>query len=523
MILSFILHGNIPYYDPDCPHPDPVLHEKLKHRPDLLHLDISRLTDHFEASRFSYSTQALPVNSLLDALVRPGGETEDAEGHTCVRWRRMPHKAVSHLVLGDAPRPGGQWTECPAGTKWHIQSLSYAGMLSLPGYTFHEHHRRTQGVDLPAFTRPTRQEISEYLAAYPAAVGISDTFHCAQSVAGVTRCEGGGFSIGSHGIHCKRLVLASGIFSEPKIARPLLQPLLKLEGQTSRPPAERPPLLVIGSGFSAADIIISAPPDQKIIHIFKWAPDSKPSPLKACHQHAYPEYAGVYRLMKRAAMAKTAAESSANRPLEFRPRTLTPFLKSRTWNEIYEGLPNTMVTDVSVNGSGAVVTLRTHNGATLTREVSGLAYAVGRRGSLKCLDKSLLRQIIDETNDQDDNLISSRTLRNRVLRDLEVAKDVFVVGSLTGDSLIRFAYGSCVFVAGKIIALSANQASTDEDAAIIHVRGTEAPRVDQIPASDGGGNRKCRGQLRRNRGSYTSDVSKPKPGKMGRLWASCFF
>jgi hypothetical protein len=282
-------------------------------------------------------------------------------------------------------------------------------------------------------------------------------------------------------------------------------------------------LLVIGSGFSAADIIISAPPDQKIIHIFKWAPDSKPSPLKACHQHAYPEYAGVYRLMKRAAMAKTAAESSANRPLEFRPRTLTPFLKSRTWNEIYEGLPNTMVTDVSVNGSGAVVTLRTHNGATLTREVSGLAYAVGRRGSLKCLDKSLLRQIIDETNDQDDNLISSRTLRNRVLRDLEVAKDVFVVGSLTGDSLIRFAYGSCVFVAGKIIALSANQASTDEDAAIIHVRGTEAPRVDQIPASDGGGNRKCRGQLRRNRGSYTSDVSKPKPGKMGRLWASCFF
>src|SRR5438034_1319476 len=63
--------------------------------PQLLHLDIDSLTDHFQASRFSYSTQALPVNVLLDTLVRPNGDTDDAEGNTNILWQYLPEKAVS--------------------------------------------------------------------------------------------------------------------------------------------------------------------------------------------------------------------------------------------------------------------------------------------------------------------------------------------------------------------------------------------------------------------------------------------
>ena len=449
MILSYILHGNIPFYSARHPHPDPFLHDKLKDAPELLHLDIARLTDHFEASRFSYSTQALPVNALLDALVRPGGEIDD-ETPSCIEWRHFPERAVPHLVLGNAERPGGQWTECPPDTKWDIQSLSYAGMLSLPGYSFDEHHRRLHGADMPPFTRPSRQEISDYMAAYPSTVGIDDAFRSKEQIGKVTRVDDK-FHIGSHGIRCSHLVLASGIFTEPKTARPLLQPLLHLE-PPAMPTKELPPLLVIGSGFSAADIIISAPPDQKIIHIFKWEPDTKPSPLKGCHQQAYPEYAGVYRLMKRAATVRSRDGNGRTKPVTFRSGTLTPFLESRDWNDIYEGLPNTRVVDVKVDGSQAEVALCMHDGMTFTRSVSGLSYAVGRRGSLNYLDNGLRGEIIGQKATDDDDLISARTLRAQSQIDLEVAKDVFVIGSLTGDSLIRFAYGGCAYVAGKIMA-----------------------------------------------------------------------
>jgi hypothetical protein len=50
------------------------------------------------------------------------------------------------------------------------------------------------------------------------------------------------------------------------------------------------------------------------------------------------------------------------------------------------------------------------------------------------------------------HLISGRTFRVKAeATSLEVARDVFIIGSLTGDSLIRHAIGGCVFAAGRIL------------------------------------------------------------------------
>ncbi|KAI1956373.1 hypothetical protein LOZ58_006450 [Ophidiomyces ophidiicola] len=468
LILSYILHGNIPFYDPQTPHPDPILHEKLVNAPDLLDLDIPALTNHFEASRFSYSTQALPVNALLDALVRPNADIDDTGQYSCIQWRRLPEKVVPHLVLGNALEPGGQWTECPSGTTWDIQSLSYAGMLSLPGYSFQAHHRKLYGSTPLAFTRPSRCEIAEYFAAYPLAVGISDAIKSSETVANISRTDEG-FYIASHNLICKSLVLASGIFAEVKPARPLLQPLLnKTIAPLEMKDGDRP-LLIVGSGFSAADIIISAPAHRRMIHIFKWEPDERPSPLKSCHQQAYPEYAGIYRLMKRCASIPT--DGSTDPKIPFRPSTLSPFLRSREWGDVYEGLPNTLITDVVIDDHGALVTLKRDDGTILRRHVSDLAYAVGRQGSLDYMDQPLRAEILPRnTNAADTGLISASTLREAALCDLELAPRVYVIGSLTGDSLIRFSYGGCVYVAGKIIRDTFNEKESVEYQAGWHHR-----------------------------------------------------
>lgn len=478
MILSYILHGHIPLYTSETTHhPDPLLHAKLEHARDLLDLNVDSLTDHFAASRLSYSTQALPVNVLLDTLVCPSIDVEEGECVSNLRWRYAPEMAVPHLVFGDAAAPGGQWTEADEdededegeaalrSSDERIQTLSYASMLSLPGYCYATHYQAVTGKVLPAFNRPTRREFAGYLRAYPRAVRIDDVFRNGQSVDGISRTEDG-FYIASHGIRCKHLVLASGIFSEPIRPPPMVEPLLSLRSPTTTPD---PPLLIIGSGFSAADAIVSAPKEQKIIHLYKWDPESKPSPLRGCHQQAYPEYAGVYRLMKRAAESQQQQQQRPTKRTKNRRIASTPFLDSRNWDRVYEGFPNAEVVAVDVNDT-ATVTFRLMDGTITTRPVAGLAHAVGRRGSLRYLDDSLLAEVLsprphpgsgsspandaEKPNGIADNLnptISGQTLRNKALDDLEVARDVFIIGSLTGDSLIRFAYGGCVYTAGKLI------------------------------------------------------------------------
>ncbi|KAJ5458730.1 hypothetical protein N7475_010118 [Penicillium sp. IBT 31633x] len=441
MILSYILHGHIPFYSSDPPHPDPLLDAKLRAAPEILNADVDSLTAHFDASRLSYSTQALPVNVLLDTLVRPSVDVDEPGSISNIDWRSQPEKAVSHLVFGKPSKPGGQWTEDPLGASWDIQTLSYAAMLSLPGYSFADHHKKTTGKELPSYTRPTRREIADYFSAYPEAALIDDSFRCGEELKGISRTANG-FFIGSHNLHCKRLVLASGIFSEILPPEPVLRPLL----QTKSTP--NVPLLVVGSGFSAADAIISALPNQKIVHVYKWSPNDRPSPLRACHQQAYPEYAGVYRLMKRAALtAETAGKSQ--RP-QYRRATSTPFLESRNWDELYEGLSNVEILNVEVHGDLATVTFRYQDGTVFSRPVRGFVYAAGRRGTLNYLDPDLRYEVLGH-DDQEDLPVTGQTLRAKAIEDLEVAPDVYIIGSLTGDSLVRFSYGGCVYTAGHLI------------------------------------------------------------------------
>ncbi|KIW19285.1 hypothetical protein PV08_03579 [Exophiala spinifera] len=443
LILSYILHGNIPCYDSSSPHPDRILHEKLlRHHDDLLNVDIDALTTHFSASRFSYSTQALPINVLLDTLVRPLGETDDAQKKTCIKWQYDPSRAVPHVVIGNTQNAGGQWVDDPVHASWDIGTLSYAGMLSLPGYSFDEHYKRRNGQTMPVYLRPSRREVADYLAAYPDKVGIAKYMHNGQHIARVSRNQDG-FYIASHHLACQNLVLASGIFDTIIPPPAMFDPLVGLDDSCPQPSSD--PILVIGSGFSAADVIISAPPSQKIIHVFKWDPAASPSPLRGCHRQAYPEYAGVYRRMKAAALSSSPSRDRRPRM----PRSQSNFDTSRNWTATYEGLPNTKVVDVQLTSDGAGMVTFQGGGEDqpFQRRVSGLAYVVGRRGSLCYLSEELRQEFLHA----DCHMISGQTLRQQANEDLEIAPHVFVTGSLTGDSLIRFAYGGCAYAAGKIM------------------------------------------------------------------------
>ena len=456
LILSYILHGYVPYYNPSSPHPDPILHKRLSESSCLLDVDVHDLTAHFAASRLSYSTQALPINVLLDTLLRPLADTDPDEYKTCVEWRLEAGKKVQHVVLGNTAQVGGQWADNPVSASWDIGALSYADMLSLPGYSFEEHHKATRGTPMPKFHRPTRREVADYLAAYPKEVGIQGSVYTGVEVGDVRRVNAG-FHVGSHNVTCKHFVLASGIFSKLIPPRPPLRPLYALPLSSN---SGKAPLLVVGSGFTAADVIISTPADRKIIHIFKWDPDNRPSPLRACHPRAYPEYASIYRRMKLAAK-QTLGPSSSSSPL--RRRSSNPFFTKRDWDNVYEGLPNTYIKEVAVSSDTALLSLERRDGTMLHREISSMEYVIGRRGSLSFLENSLASEVLGTSIErmEPSSAISGSTLRSRVEKDLELAPGLFAIGSLTGDSLIRFAYGGCVFAARGVMRLTGAIATND--------------------------------------------------------------
>lgn len=438
LILSYILHGHIPYYIGG--HHDAILDAKLQKTPNLLHLTPD-LYAHFLSS-LRYSTQALPVNTLLDTLIRPNADTE-LNPKSCIEWRHEPDKAIPHLAIGEAAHAGGQWAEESPSASADIGTLSYAEQLSLPGYSYADHLARIGKQDETEFVRPSRTEVADYLSAYPDAVGIAGSVLAGLKAERVYRTIKG-FSIGSLGIRCKHLVLASGIFTVNIPPPPLLAPISQFDSPEA-------PLLVIGSGFSAADVIISVPPNRKIIHIYQWDPEKRPSPLRGCHHTAYPEYATVYRQMKLAAIA-SSKKGKTGKPAYGRRKAGA--FQQRDWS-LYEGLPGADVINAYKSGNAVMVELQLPSGDTVTREVGGLAYMVGRRGTLNFLSPELRSEVLsapDNATVDLSSLISGRTLRSKAeTTSLEVARDVFITGSLTGDSLIRHAVGGCVFAAGRIL------------------------------------------------------------------------
>ncbi len=385
------------------------------------------------------------MNTLLDTLIRPNADTV-LNPKSCVEWRYQPGKAVSHVAIGVAPNPGGQWADDPVTAGADTGTLSYAEQLSLPGYSYADHLAEEGNADDADFVRPSRSEFANYLRAYPEAVGITDAIYTGLKAGNVYRTLDG-FMIGSLGIRCKHLVLASGTFNVNIPPPPLLAPLTTLHSQIK-------PLLVIGSGFSAADVIVAAPPTQRIIHMFQWDPETRSSPLRGCHHTAYPEYAAVYRQMKLASMSSTKSRAVKSPSAR---RKSNPFFEKRDW-ALYEGLPNAEVVNVSssLENGTAAITIRLSSGEMVTRHVGGLAYVVGRRGTLDFLSPDLRSEVLSETDQEDtaletSTLVSGRTLRAKAEISLEVTKNVFITGSLAGDSLIRHAIGGCVYAAGRIL------------------------------------------------------------------------
>ncbi|KAK9379243.1 uncharacterized protein V2V93DRAFT_374350 [Kockiozyma suomiensis] len=475
LTLSYLLSGHEPVYN--GVHSDPLVHSLLQKTPSLYDAILHNISLHRHILR-TQTGVAAPVNTLLDSLAAPGIHFDPAGNKSLIRYRHRP--AVPHLVVDSSFQPGGQWT----AKDFPSQTLSYAQMLSLPGYSFADFMLETYGLPFDAYTRPPREDVAAYYALYPSKVGISGSIKGNSTVLSLRRRDASSFTAiiqnndtGHLSIVAPRIVvLASGVFTHQLPPDPILIKAMSCQ-RVSKSTNEDGPVLVIGSGFSAADAVLSVPKHQKIIHIYKWDPLSRPSPLRACNRETYPEYASLYRHMRRSASVTTA--SSRSSCVTFDPAGLCGR---------YEGLPNSVVVDTP---SVDTIRIQSSLGGIVERKVSQLQTYIGRIGVISYLSLSLR----DEIGIGADQIWASKhsfririlerldrwvTLRKHkkgwrleealydldtpikdddsceVISDysathgLELADGVFAIGSLVGDSLVRYALGGCVTVAGNI-------------------------------------------------------------------------
>ena len=141
--------------------------------------------------------------------------------------------------------------------------------------------------------------------------------------------------------------------------------------------------------------------------------------------------------MKLASLPTSAASTRLAAQLEKSNST-------RNWAATYEGFPNAQV--ISVSGDNAIRILK-QNDDVAERKIDELKYCVGRRGSLGFLSTDMRK----EAGVVDVAWVSGETLRRRVEAGVEISRNVFVVGSLTGDSLVRYIMGACTYAAGRIV------------------------------------------------------------------------
>jgi hypothetical protein len=157
--------------------------------------------------------------------------------------------------------------------------------------------------------------------------------------------------------------------------------------------------------------------------------------------------------MKKAAAHSQGRVASIVTPLMMRRQS--SYFGHRDWDRVYQGLPNATIEAVKIKGSYGIVRIRQENGDTAEHSIGGLKYLVGRRGSLSYLDPKLRIELFqDPESNKEVSNISGNTLRLKVEVDTEIAPSVFIIGSLTGDSLVRYSFGSSVYAASKILGIS---------------------------------------------------------------------
>eukprot|EP00118_Oscarella_pearsei_P006921 m.32392 g.32392 ORF g.32392 m.32392 type:complete len:505 (+) comp31647_c0_seq1:73-1587(+) len=473
--LSYLLSGNWPYVSVEEQHPDDFLQAKLQspslRDESLLRMDLESLSEGLEGR----STH--PVAVLFDSLLRPDADV-GGDLPSCLNWKHSPSKRISHLVIGSG-EIGGSWNDYPAD----VLALSPGPWLGLPGYSFCSWLEDQPGAGEPS-DRPTLKNIAEYYQRYVSHCGMSENFlshtsvvrvglrreaespvdssshnhfnpsdlahslsdgdyanlflnhkgeepeasGSAMSIPGDYRFEievnrsidGGGTT--SQTLLAKNLVLACGVSGSPAELRIQGEDLSFVHHKFNASFLEHSgPVLIVGSGLSAADAILMALSlGYFVIHVFKRSTARSDLVFNRISHLNYHEYKKIFKLMQ----GKSNDRSSSR----------------------YKSYECCQLTSISKNKVCQVSKLE--GGIEAEEKVSAVFVLVGSSADLSFLPHELSEIGLDPQKPVN---MKNPAAVDPVTYQVQDTQNLFAVGPLVGDSFVRFGIGGALGVASTLV------------------------------------------------------------------------
>ncbi|XP_072153161.1 oxidative stress-induced growth inhibitor 2 isoform X2 [Bemisia tabaci] len=447
IILSYLLNGNLPYYN-GSPHPDAMLTARLQSAPSpsLIEQDLEFLSQGLEGRSNN------PVSLLMDSLMHPSADL-GLEYPSVVKFEHSPNSSIDHVVIGKGA-PGGIWQDM----KKNLLTISLSSWMDLPGLTFQEWSSKNLNVKEPV-KRAKAGKVAQYFSDYVKKMKLCKYFknHCTVTSVKRLKCsevfsscgqmvvsdEGlwlvSGFSNATHEPFryiTPRVVLATGTADVPnKLNVPgetlyswIKHDLASFEFDLNRKSkgcyletegkATVDPVLVVGSGLSAADaILLLRRLNAPIIHVFN---QSSTSVLKSLSKSIYPDYQQVWNLIH----------------------------NSENEHDGYQKLPDHQILDFTSRNNHHYVQIASPDGKVLRKKISSAVILIGSRPNLSFLpdffqEGKTLGVTSNEPIDCRKNPLNLNPWTHKVVNAPPV---LYALGPLAGDNFVRFLLGGAVAV-----------------------------------------------------------------------------
>ncbi|WKY04432.1 hypothetical protein Q1695_005437 [Nippostrongylus brasiliensis] len=301
--MSAFLSGVLPFYNPDTPHPDQVMNQKL-----MQNIDLSLIDQDLEWCRSldTIGGSTRPLSVLYDSLVRPGADL-GAQIPSRLLWQTDPTRHIPHLVLGETAI-GGSWNNYDP----EMIAVSFSSWLDLPGFSISDWLQGT-----PLIPRLPSVAIVHYMKAYVEEMGLAKNIIPHTKVTSIRktgdlwtvagkRKDGLGFSYTAN-----HVVLACGKTKKRQLELPTRNPSLPIlydivnmkshleNDNTLGTSANDSRVVVIGDGISSADAVrLCLEHEIPVLHVMRRTDrqlrNTVLSRLSPLH---YAEYHSIYRLM----------------------------------------------------------------------------------------------------------------------------------------------------------------------------------------------------------------------------------
>lgn len=509
--LSFLLSGYWPYYCPNDqdygPHPNQFLHKRLLHycakhnhaqnfKADIqLTLCSLMECDLMNLSKGLTGRITNPIALLMDQLQHPNADIGQYHPST-LKWIFKKECQIDHVVVGSNSLPGGLWQTLAKITSKHNQNniltLSKRSLMQLPVLEIRdnlEQYGKEMKQALPD-NRIPYHVVAEYYQKYVDHFNLSSFFRTQTRIVHLEWNETEKCFIADaidKQNNCirflaKRVVLAKGTSNSPKLLNIfgetlpfVFHSLSKLEQIIKQTQLnfswkkdllkkrQIDPILIVGSGLSAADALILLSQrfqnkSMRVIHLFRKSIQDRSlifNQLISNDNATYPEYYQIFQHMK-ASVKNTQCLAC------FSQASLVKTQYSQ-WFEKYQAYEQCILTSITNKSKKKLATLEFINDQNL-KQCSQCNKPIGHKGSIEISSALILIGTNPQLSFISNELQNKLPLNPSIPLDLRYnpldldlytyqCKQIprlYALGPLAGDYFVRYLQGGALAIANHI-------------------------------------------------------------------------